>query len=261
MPDAAPQPPQTDQPGPESPRCPTCGAGSEPGQLVCLECGSRISLGYRKPPSWRVPVAIIAILLLVVLGGLAVGLSEVTSDADTEVAGDQKAEKPKTPAASNGGDAKSSKPAKPKDDGEAVLGGERTPKAKDDTRSKLKKAATKPKPKPKPKKPAAPATPAPRTGGVASWPKNRSAYAVVLVSTDSRAKALKVAQRAIKEGVEGAGVLRSDDFSSLGKGLWISFGGVYGSRSAAARDAKRFDRGFPGAFVQFIDGAAPGSRG
>jgi hypothetical protein len=252
----APPQPHADQPRPESPRCPTCGAESEPGQLVCLECGSRISLGYRKPPSWRVPVAILAILLLVVLGGLVVGLREVTRDADTEVAGDQKAEKPTTPAASAGGGGKSSKPAK-KDGGEAVLGGQSTPKAKAKTRAKLKKAAA----KPKPKKPPAPAAPAPRAGGVASWPKNRSAYAVILVSTDSQAKARKVAQRAIKEGVEGAGVLRSDDFSSLGKGLWISFGGVYGDRSKAAKDAKRFDRGFPGAFVQFIDGAAPGSRG
>lgn len=251
-----PQPSPADQPGSESPRCPTCGAASEPGQLVCLECGSRISLGYRKPPSWRVPVAIIAILLLVVLGGLAVGLREVTSDADTEVAADQKAEKPESPDASGGGGEAKSTPAKKKDGGEAVLGGERTPKAKDDTKSKLEKAA-----KPKPTKPAAPATPAPRSGGVASWPKNRSAYAVVLVSTDSKDQALKVSRRAIKEGVEGAGVLRSDDFTSLGKGLWISFGGVYADRKEAASAAKRFDRGFPGAFVQFINGAAPGSRG
>lgn len=248
------QPPHAD---PESPHCPTCGAGSEPGQLVCLECGSRISLGYRKPPSWRVPVAIVAILLLVVLGGLAVGLREVTSDADTEVAGDQKAEKPKSPATSDGGGGKPAKSANSNDGKEAVLGGERTPKAKAKTKDKLEKAAA----KPKAKKPAEPAAPAPRSGGVASWPKNRSAYAVVLVSTDSREKARKVAQRAIKEGVEGAGVLRSDDFSSLGKGLWISFGGVYANRAKAASDAKRFDRGFPGAFVQFIDGAAPGSRG
>jgi hypothetical protein len=255
MQQAPPQPPHADQPRPESPRCPTCGVGSEPGQLVCLECGSRISLGYRKPPSWRVPVAIIAFLLLLVAGGLAVGLREVTSDADTEVAGDQKADKPTTPPASSGGGGGSGKPAKKKDGGEAVLG-QSTAKPKPKAKPKKKAEA-----KPKKKKPAEPAAPAPRVGGVASWPKNRSAYAVVLVSTDSRDKARKVAQRAIKEGVDGAGVLRSDDFSSLGKGLWISFGGVYGDRNKAAKDAKRFDRGFPGAFVQFIDGAAPGSRG
>ena len=30
--------------------CPTCGAPAERGQLVCLECGSRIALAYKRPP-------------------------------------------------------------------------------------------------------------------------------------------------------------------------------------------------------------------
>lgn len=218
-------------------RCPTCGAEAEPGQLVCLECGSRIALGYRKPPTWRLPAAIIGVVALVILGLLLLGIHEITSSANNEVSRDQAAERPnpaKGPAVASGepaapqsrAPAKKAKPAK-----KAA-----TPKSK----------AAKPKPKPEPK-------PAPvASGSVRTWPAGTSAYAVVLVSTDSRANAEKVAKRAVREGVDGAGILRSDDYPNLGRGLWISFGGVYKEKAKAEKDAKRFDRGFPGAFVQFV---------
>lgn len=241
-------------------RCPTCGAGAEPGQLICLECGSRISLGYRKPPSWRVPVAIIVAVILVVIAGLGIGLREITSDADSEVAADQATEKPTNANASNGGASGAGGSGKGKDGGEAVLG-------KEAEKSKPK-SKPKPKPKPKPEKPAkrkappeTPAATAPRVGGLATWPKDRSAFTVVLVSTGDKAAATKVAKRAVREGVEGAGVLRSDDFTSLGKGFSIAFGGVYSKRPQAEKAAARFSRGFPGAFVQLVNGAARGSRG
>lgn len=254
-------PPQSSyaEPGRPEVHCPTCGAGAEHGQLVCLECGSRISLGYRKPPSWRVPVAIIVGVTLVVIAGLAIGLREITTDADSEVAADQATEKPTDENASNGGGGGGGESGREDGGSEAVLG---------DEEAKKSKPKSKPKPKPKPKKPAkrkapteTPAATAPRTGGLATWPKNRNAFTVVLVSTGDKASAAKVAKRAIRVGVRGAGVLRSDDFTSLGTGFSVVFGGVYSKRPQAEKAAARFSRGFPGAFVQFVNGAARGSRG
>ncbi len=49
--------------------CPRCGAAAERGQLVCLECGARVALVYRRPPSWKVPVAITAVVALLLGGG------------------------------------------------------------------------------------------------------------------------------------------------------------------------------------------------
>ncbi len=66
--------------------CPTCGAAAEEGQLVCLECGSRVALAYRRPPSWRVPVAIIAAVVLLVAAASAIALAEIGDDAEREAA-------------------------------------------------------------------------------------------------------------------------------------------------------------------------------
>lgn len=64
--------------------CPTCGAPAEEHQLVCLECGSRVALAYRRPPSWRVPVAIIAVVVLLVAAASAIALKQLGDDAERE---------------------------------------------------------------------------------------------------------------------------------------------------------------------------------
>jgi len=66
--------------------CPRCGAGADRGQLVCLECGARIALVYRRPPSWRVPVAIIAVVALLLSGAAVAAVSALSDEADREVA-------------------------------------------------------------------------------------------------------------------------------------------------------------------------------
>ena len=66
--------------------CPTCGAPTEEEQLVCLECGSRVALDYRRPPSWRVPVAIIAAVVLLVAAASAIALKEIGDDAERDAA-------------------------------------------------------------------------------------------------------------------------------------------------------------------------------
>src|SRR3954470_10195696 len=66
--------------------CPNCGAPAEPGQLMCLECGSRLALDYQRPPSWRLPAAIVGIVLLLAGIGVAIALAAVTNDADKTTA-------------------------------------------------------------------------------------------------------------------------------------------------------------------------------
>ena len=66
--------------------CPTCGAPAERGQLVCLECGSRIALAYRRPPSWRIPVAITVLVAALAVVGAVFAYKAIGDDAKDEVA-------------------------------------------------------------------------------------------------------------------------------------------------------------------------------
>jgi SPOR domain len=61
--------------------CPHCFAATEPGQLVCLECGETLGLGAPRVPRRRTPlIALAAVVAL--LGAAAAGfaVSELTSD-------------------------------------------------------------------------------------------------------------------------------------------------------------------------------------
>ena len=77
---------QTERPAPATESCPICGAAAERGQLVCLECGSRVALTYRRPPSWRIPVAIAVVVVGLFLVGAAVAVTAIGNDAEQEVA-------------------------------------------------------------------------------------------------------------------------------------------------------------------------------
>jgi septal ring-binding cell division protein DamX len=66
--------------------CPTCGAAAERGQLVCLECGSRVALDYRRAPSWKVPLAVAAAVGALLLVAAVIGWRAVNDNADSEVA-------------------------------------------------------------------------------------------------------------------------------------------------------------------------------
>jgi septal ring-binding cell division protein DamX len=86
--------------------------------------------------------------------------------------------------------------------------------------------------------PTATPTPAPGgtggTAGSAEWPTGKTAWTVVVASSTSRAAAQKKAKAA---GAD-AGVLHSDDFSSLRKGYWVVFAGQYPDQKAAQAAAK-----------------------
>jgi hypothetical protein len=67
-------------------KCPACGAPADRGQLVCLECGARVGISRRPPPSWKAPLAISVVVIgLCVLVGLLV-LGAVDDNARDEVA-------------------------------------------------------------------------------------------------------------------------------------------------------------------------------
>jgi SPOR domain len=66
--------------------CPACGAPADEGQLVCLECGTRLALDYRRPSGWKPAAAIVAVVLLIAGAAFAITLIAVDDDAEDEVA-------------------------------------------------------------------------------------------------------------------------------------------------------------------------------
>lgn len=67
-------------------RCPRCGANVAPEQDWCLECGAPARTRLAPTPNWRLPVA--ALALIVVLAGLAlaVAFTQLTADDGTVTA-------------------------------------------------------------------------------------------------------------------------------------------------------------------------------
>src|SRR4051812_44583334 len=71
---------------PEAHACPNCGAPADQGQLMCLECGSRLALDYQRAPTWRLPAAIVGVVVLLAGIGVAIALAAVTNDANKTTA-------------------------------------------------------------------------------------------------------------------------------------------------------------------------------
>jgi predicted nucleic acid-binding Zn ribbon protein len=94
--------------------CPNCGAPTERGQLVCVECGERLAL--KEQPGERrfdnLP-AVVALLAVVVLGAGAFGfaLSELTNDSGNDSAAADNASKPAAAAPTTETDTGAAQPA------------------------------------------------------------------------------------------------------------------------------------------------------
>jgi septal ring-binding cell division protein DamX len=189
-------------------KCPNCGAHADPGQLVCLECGTRLALDYRRPHGWRPAALVVGLVLLVAMAAFALTLVSVDDDARDEVA-QTKAGRAKAPA-----------------------------------------PARKPEKKAERRRDSSPRT----SGGIPVWPENRNAFTVVLLSAGDEASARSFARNARRDDVD-AGILRSDDYSSLEKGFWIVFSGVYRTRAQAERAADRLGSRFSGSYPQYVNGA------
>ena len=74
----------------------------------------------------------------------------------------------------------------------------------------------------------------------------------MLASTGSRGSAESKARDAVKRGIP-AGVLRSDDYSSLKPGFWVVFAGQYPTSEAAEEDIEKYaGMGFGGGYPRQV---------
>ena len=69
----------------DAPVCERCGSPLEHDQEWCLECGVARTL-IRRPPDWRVPIAVIGIVILLVGAAFAIALINLSSDANRAAA-------------------------------------------------------------------------------------------------------------------------------------------------------------------------------
>jgi hypothetical protein len=84
------------------------------------------------------------------------------------------------------------------------------------------------------------------------WPSAADAYTVIVASKPDRARAAIFAAR-LPEWATPAGLLRSDDYTTLLPGYWVAFGGRFANVDAAFDAAERLRRaGFVGAFAELI---------
>jgi predicted nucleic acid-binding Zn ribbon protein len=204
--------------------CPSCGKPVERNQPFCLECGRRIAHEYRRPPNWRIPIALVALLVIVVGAAAGFGITELT----------EQDEGPETITVRTGPDG-----ATAADPGEAPTAAAPTPPAA----------------QPPPSTPATPTTPAEPTqpsGKPAAWPAGEEAYTVVLLSTKDRGTADQTADRAAKAG-QPAGVLPSDDYKRFEPGVFVVFAGQFDTVEAASEEARQLTGDYPGAYARFIE--------
>jgi hypothetical protein len=89
-----------------------------------------------------------------------------------------------------------------------------------------------------------------------AWPKNENGWTIVLVSypkTTGRPAALETADRGARAGLHQVGVLDSSVYPSLQPGYYVVFTGVYASRTDAdAAVATARQAGFGGAYSRQI---------
>jgi hypothetical protein len=203
--------------------CTNCGEPAEPGQLVCLKCGERLSLQAAGERGSRLPLLAALVGVAVLAAGVAgFVLNELTSD-------------------SGGG-------------GAQVAERQAEPELAPETETEPTRS--------EPEASAAPET-APRAEGnpqpakhslLLEWPRDLTAHTVVLLNSSDRAAARRLALRAARSGIE-TGLLRSDDFD-LGTGLWIVFAGRFDTRRGAERQAQNLSGRYPGAYVLRVEGSS-----
>jgi hypothetical protein len=216
--------------------CPHCGAPADRGQLMCLECGSRLALDYDRPPTWRLPAAIVGVVLL--LAGLGVAIALAAGGDNSKTTAATPPQSTAQPAQAAPGDA----PPTASQPTPAPTGSTTTPAP---AASGASTTATGTTPT---------TTPAPATTDASGWPPGKSAFTVVLASLPSKAAAEQKLSAAQAAGITGAAILHSDDFPTLNPGYWVVFDGQYDSVDQAQSQAAG-DRGkgeFSDAYPRFV---------
>ena len=216
--------------------CPRCGAGLAPEQDWCLECGAAARTRVVGATHWRLPLGIVAAVVLLLGAAFAYAFVAVSDDAGRsaqKLARGSTAED-STPAPASTAPTTST----PAGTGAAAAPG----------------AATTPGSESKPGDPTPPPAPADASAPkeVGSWPAGKTAYTVILLSTQDRGGARAKARQLAAEG-EDVGLLRSDDFPSLEPGYSVVFSGQYEDVGAAQQEAKRLaGAGAPGAYAKLV---------
>jgi hypothetical protein len=89
-----------------------------------------------------------------------------------------------------------------------------------------------------------------------SWPAGTDGFTVILRSTpvgDGRGPADSAGEQAIDSGLPQVGVLNSSDYDSLNPGFYVTFTGVYTTKSQAEGALPNArSKGFPTAYVREI---------
>jgi cell division septation protein DedD len=193
--------------------CPRCGAVLTNEQEWCLECGADVGATVAEAPSWRGPVALVAVLLVVAIAALVLALVELAGDAE------QVSEQPATtPTAA---------PTAP-------------PPAAVPTTTPVPESTTAPESTSPP--------PTGDTANVAEWPAGAEGWTVVLESSSTEDAAQQRAQELAEQGVS-VGMLDSDDHGSLEPGRHVVFSGQYDSRRAADQARADLEGQVEGAYV------------
>ena len=194
--------------------CPRCGEPAEPGQLVCLECGGRIALKQEEPDERRSLNRLPAVALLLCVVVIGAAAFGFALSELTDGDGDSSA---------------ADRTSEPKP--AAEKGGPQTETETDTGEAQQ-----------------------PTTSLLLEWPKDLTAYTVVIVTSGDHPAAKRVAEEAAKTGLE-AGLLRSDDFD-LGTNLWIVFAGRFDTQKSAERQAANLDERYPGAYATLVKPAS-----
>ena len=233
------QPPATPAVTQTGAACPSCGASLAPDQQFCVECGARVGTSLRRHPSWRLPAAIVAVVVLLAGAAVAYTVGEVASDSQADSA----APAPTQTAAQQAAPVQPAQPPTTADPAAPAEAGTPTVPGTTDTGAQAEGQGTQ--------------TPDSAgddsSGEIEEWPTGESAYTVILFSTDTRGDAERKARQAIEQGVP-AGVLHSDDYSSLRAGYWVVFAGRFDTRDEAEEEAESYaSLGFADGYPRFVE--------
>jgi hypothetical protein len=230
----------------------------EDGQQVCIECGYDLTHAYRKPPSWKLwaVLGVIAVLAVGVGAGFAVG-ALTGDDKKKDVAQGTTATTPtvETLPGTTTPTLPETTPTVP-----TVPTTPTTPTTPGTTTPTIPTLPGEEPPGTTP--PSTETTPGGGTpggggggggGGIAKWPAGESAYTVVLISAKSRSQADTKAREAKDRGIP-AGILRSNNYSSLNPGYWVVFAGQYDDAEAARAKASDYQgQGFSQAYPRLVE--------
>jgi hypothetical protein len=176
--------------------CAQCGAQLEDDQEWCLECGSARTLIHR-PPDWRVPLAVIGLVVAVALSAFVVVLVNLSSDANRRAA--------LVAATATTATAPPTQTT--------------TPTTPTTTQTTGTAAATTP-------------LTTPNGTRLESWPAGLSGWTVVLATSHTEADAVATAQQIASKGIQ-VGVLDSSQHPRLAPGQWLVFTGRYPTEAVA----------------------------